>query len=315
MTYDDYLLALFYLVDSELAAMNLPRLRGRGPRPKLHDSEVITMELAGEFLGLDTDKGIWSHFRRHHLAEFPRLAQVDRTRFARQAADLWRVKQLLHGRLLALLPSRDPACAGEADGGEPLWLIDSFPLRVCRFKRAPGHKLFREKAAYGRDPTGERLFFGFRVHLRCNGRGACAAAALAPANVADPSLVPELLPPPGPDGAGAGAGTGIGDRNYWDPDGQRRLSEVWGFVMLAPFRKKSRDPNPRRSALLSKLRQVIEPVIGQLATRFHCQRTWARDLWHVTARLGRKLLSHTAAVLLNLRQGNPPLQLDRLIDA
>ena len=47
MTYEDYLLHLFYLIDSELKALNLPPLRTRGPAPRLHDSEVITMMLAG----------------------------------------------------------------------------------------------------------------------------------------------------------------------------------------------------------------------------------------------------------------------------
>ncbi len=298
MTYEDYLLHLFYLIDSELEALNLPRLRSRGPQPRLHDSEVITMELAGEFLGIDSDKGIWQHFRRHHGGEFPELLQTDRTRFARQAADLWRVKQLLQERIVALLPVQDPVC------GTPLWLIDSFPLRVCRFKRAPRHKLFRGTACHGHDPTGEQLFFGFRVHLRCTDRGFCAAATLAPANVTDWPMVAELLPTEG--------GVGIGDRNYWNPRERDRLTDK-GFELHAPFRKKSSDPTPRRSALLSRLRQIIEPVIGQLATRFHCQRTWARDLWHLGSRLTRKLLSHSTAALLNWRIGNPPLQLELLI--
>src|SRR5690606_39173826 len=138
MTYDDYLLELFYIVDSELKALNLPRLRQRGPQPQLHDSEVITMELAGEFLAMDTDKGIWQYFRRHHLAEFPMLASTSRTTFCRQAANLWRIKQLLQARLIELMPTlyHQP----------PLWVMDSFPLRVCQFKRAPRHKLFREHA-------------------------------------------------------------------------------------------------------------------------------------------------------------------------
>lgn len=303
MTFDDYLLELFYLVDTELTAMDLPRLRKRGPEPKLHDSEVIAIEVAGEFLGLDTDKGIWTHFRRYHLAEFPMLNRIDRTTFVRQAAALWRVKQLLHERIAWLLPRHDPAL-GDA---EALWLIDSFPLRVCRFKRAPGHKLFRGLgAAFGRDPTGEKFFYGFRVHLRCTERGFATAVALVPANVADwPVAAADLLPPEG--------GIGIGDRNYWNPKESQWLLERRGFALHAPFRKEGSDPDPARSSLLSRLRQIIEPVIGQLATRFHCQQTRARDLWHLTSRLGRKLLSHTTAVLLNWRAGNPPLQLNLLI--
>lgn len=298
MTYEDYLLHLFYLIDSELQMLDLPPLRQRGPRPHLHESEVITLELAGEFLGIDTDKGIWQYFRRHHAREFPGIMRTGRTSFARQAAYLWRIKQLLQQRIAQLLPSHDPVC------GPPLSLFDSFPLRVCRFKRAPRHKLFRGVAAYGRDPTAQQLFFGFRVHLRCTDRGFCAAATLAPANVTDWPLVFELLPP--------GGGQGIGDRNYWNPREHQWLTEH-GLELHAPFRKESSDPTPRRSILLTRLRQIIEPVIGQLATRFHCQRTWARDLWHLGSRITRKLLSHTTAVLLNWRIGNPPLQLELLI--
>jgi hypothetical protein len=305
MTFDDYLLDVFYRIDSELEAMNLPRLRRRGPQPRLHDSEVITMEVAGEFLGIETDKGIWEHFRRYHLREFPMLARTDRTRFVRQAADLWRVKQLLHQRLIDRMPPQELALP-------PLWLFDSFPLRVCRFKRAKTSKLFRPLgAAFGYDPTGEMLFFGYRVHLRCNEQGLCLAMTLAPANVPDVQLVRELLPPRPRRG---GDEIGIGDRGYWDPEFQESLIRDDALELHAPFRKKSSDPTPQRSALLARLRQIIEPVIGQLATHFHCQRTWARDLWHLCARLARKLLSHTIAVLLNAGQGHPPLQLDLLLD-
>jgi hypothetical protein len=299
MTFADYLLELFYLIDSLMETDNLSNLRQRGPAPRLSDSEVITIELAGEFLGIDADKKIWQHFRRYHLGEFPQLAHVDRSRFARQAADLWHVKRLLQRRIFELLPAADPA------EGRILWLIDSFPLRVCRIKRAAGAKLFGGQAAFGYDPTSMKdPFFGFRVHLLACDRGFCAGLELAPANVPDLPMAAELAPAEG--------GEGLGDRNYWGPDRQQAMQEK-GFKLHAPFRKESSDPWPGRSKLLSRLRQIIEPVIGQLAVRFNCQRTWARDLWHLCSRLSRKILSHTTAVLLNGRQGNPPLQLELLI--
>lgn len=31
----------------------------RGPKPKLSDSEVLTIEIAGGFLGIDTDRGLY----------------------------------------------------------------------------------------------------------------------------------------------------------------------------------------------------------------------------------------------------------------
>lgn len=298
MTFDDYLLHLFYLVDAEYEALNLGRLRRRGPLPALHDSEVLTMELAGEFLGLDTDKGIYRFFRRYHSAEFPALARVHRTTFARQAAALWRVAQLLHERLVALLPLAD------AVWGEPLWLIDSFPLHVCRFARAKGSKLFKGAAAFGHDHVERNTFFGFRVHLRCSDRGPVAQVELTAADVSDPAAAAALVPP--------GGGVGIGDRNYWGPQRQADLARG-GLLLLAPYKSKRADPAPQWSKLLTRFRRTIETVTGQLAERLHAKRTWARDLWHLCHRVGRKVLSHTAAMVLNFRAGNPPLQLDLLI--
>ena len=301
MSFDDYLLHLFCLIDEGIEELTRSAgpLRHHGRPPTLADSEVLTMVLAGEFFGIDTDRGIYAFFRRYHRREFPSLGRVHRTTFVRQAANLWRAAQLLHGRLVGRLPLRDEV------SGEELWLLDSFPLHVCRIARARGAKLFKGTAAFGHDHVARGTFFGFRVHLRCSDRGPVARLELTPADVADPTAAAALVPPDG--------GLGIGDRNYWSTDRQADLARA-GFVLLAPDRLKSKDPDPARSKLLTRFRRTIETVIGQLAGRFNAKRTWARDLWHLCARLTRKVLSHTAALLLNLRAGHPPLQLELLID-
>jgi hypothetical protein len=230
------------------------------------------------------------------LREFPALARVDRTTFLRQSANLWRVKSLLHERLLARIPLHE----------DPLWLIDSFPLHVCKFARAKGSRLFKGLgAAFGYDHLIRNTFFGFRVHLRCADAGPIAQVALTPADVSDLTAAGELVPPEG--------GVGIGDRNYWGPDRQADLAKK-GLVLLAPYKSRIKDKDPDGSRLLTRFRRTIETVIGQLAERFNCKRTWARDLWHLCSRVTRKLLSHTVAVLINIRMGNPPLRLAMLID-
>ena len=65
--------------------------------------------------------------------------------------------------------------------------------------------------------------------------------------------------------------------------------------------------------ILMKARRKIETVIGQLTDRFNIQKVRARDLWHLTHRIVRKILSHTISVILNMKLGNPPLQLETLI--
>src|SRR5579884_1578677 len=63
MTLDDYILTVFCLIDDQLAALHLDHLRQRGSAPLLHDSEVRTIELVGEFLGLDQDARLFWYFR------------------------------------------------------------------------------------------------------------------------------------------------------------------------------------------------------------------------------------------------------------
>ena len=64
--------------------------------------------------------------------------------------------------------------------------------------------------------------------------------------------------------------------------------------------------------LLVKTRRLVETVIGQLTERFHLQKVRARDLWHLTNRVYRKLLAQTLAVWIN-RYSPHPLQFEQLI--
>ena len=104
----------------------------------------------------------------------------------------------------------------------------------------------------------------------------------------------------------------VGDRNYWSPPVREQLAGQ-GVELLAPYRTKKHDPDPQRSAFLSRLRYRIDTVFSQLTERYCVKRVWARDLWHLASRLLRKVLSHTIAFLLNHLLGNQPLQLSKLL--
>jgi len=70
---------------------------------------------------------------------------------------------------------------------------------------------------------------------------------------------------------------------------------------------------PSGSRTLSRCRQMVETAISHLCHGFEIERVWARDLWHLTRRIARKLLAHTVMVFLNLTHGRPPLQFVGLI--
>ena len=281
----ELLLEVFCLVDDELQALNLGRLRQRGPQPKLTDSEVITIELVGEFWKLGTDRDLFRHFRRYHTAEFPALAQVDRTTFTRQAANLWHVKQLIQQRLTQRLA-----------GDDPLWLVDSLPIDACPFARATFCQRFAGQADYGYCHLRKRTFYGFRLHLRTSREGIILGYQLAPARASEKAVLPELGLPVG--------SVGIGDRNYWSPE-LRQCLAAGGVTLLAPYYHKSTDP-------VSVVRYRIETSNGQLAERYGIKRTWAKDLWHLCHRILRKILSHTVLALVNFQAGHQPMQFDAL---
>lgn len=84
MSLTEFLTEVFCLVDDILIDLKHDLresgdpLRSRGPSPTVSDSVVLTCELAGEFLGRDTDKGLFQYFRRHHQNLFPKLGEVPR---------------------------------------------------------------------------------------------------------------------------------------------------------------------------------------------------------------------------------------------
>jgi hypothetical protein len=292
MTPQEFLLVVFCLIDDQLKALNLGRLRRRGFQPKLADSEVITIEIVGEFWGLDADRELFRHFQSYHTAEFPALARLSRTSFVRHAANLWRVKHLIQDRLARWLT-----------GDDPRWLVDSLPIDACQFARATFCRRFAGTADYGYDHLRKRIYYGFRLHLRTSREGVIEAFLVTSARPADATVTSALNPLPG--------STGIGDRGYYNPE-MRRVLAAGGVTLHAPYYQKSRDPDPKRSSRLASVRYRIETVGSQLAGRYHIKQTRARDEWHLVHRIIRKILSHTVMICLDVQATNAPLSFDRL---
>jgi hypothetical protein len=223
MDLSTFIVAVFCFIDDRIA--ELGRLRARGPTPTLCDSEVLTIEVVGEFLGLDEDTELVAYFRRHYAHFFPNLRRVHRTTFTRQAANLWKAKEYLWQKLLAETP-HDPTFA----------LADSFPLPACLFARAYRCRRFKGEAAFGKDTLLKQTFYGFRVHVRVCWPGVITRISVAPANAHELSLLPELVEHT--------RGVVIGDRNYWSPPVREELAGR-GVELAAPYRTKSATPIPK----------------------------------------------------------------------
>lgn len=292
MDLDEFIIAIFCEVDdlvSDLLSRTPEgRLRTRGPQPLLGDSEAIAIEIVGECLGLSQDKKIFQYFRRHYAHFFPGIARICRTTFVRQTANLWSVKRHIWQNLVDRIQR-----------WEDVSIIDSMPLPVCRFPRAPRCKRFRGEAGFGKDHVICQTFYGFRLHAIVQYPGVIREVAIEPANISELAVLPDL--------ANKLRGCLLGDRNYWSPKSFELLKQQ-ELTLIAPYRSAKKDPFPKFSRSISKARYLIDTVFGQLSERFDIKRIWARDAWHLISRLARKLLGHTLMILFAQRDGKEPLQ-------
>jgi Transposase DDE domain len=294
MSIDDFIISVFCLVDDELKKiLRGKKLRQRGPGPGLRDSEVIAIEIVGEFLGMDCDKTIWEYFKGHWSHFFPKIP--DRSNFVRQAANLHVVKRLLQESLATDLNAF----------GDVLHIIDGLPIPICKFARAHFSHIFKGEAAYGYCATKKERYYGFRGHIVINSTGVITAATFTKANIDERDVCPELVKKI--------KGLLLGDKGYIRPELQDQLKEQ-GLNLETPLRENMKDDRSKNFLRwLVGTRRLVETVIGQLTERFHIEKVRARDLWHQFSRFWRKLLAHTVSIKVSLSIKNEPLQFEHLV--
>jgi hypothetical protein len=294
MPIEEFIISVYCCVENLFneACKNL-KLRQRGFDPKFTDIEVVTIEIIGEFLGLETDKQIWEYFKRHWNHWFPNLPC--RTTFVRQAANLWQVKQMIQRKFATNLGALE----------DTLHIIDGFPIPTCHFARARRGRLFKGEAGYGRCASKNEVYYGFKGHMVITGSGLISSLMITPANIEEHQPVEELLK--------GMRGIVVGDKGFISNNLKTRLKKS-NIELETPLKKNMKDArSPEFLVKIKSVRRLIETVIGQLNDRFHFNVVWARDFWHLLSRLARKTLAHTVGVFLNRKLGRPSIKFDGLL--
>ena len=67
MSFYEFIISVYLFIDSCYSLIVTKPLRTRGFPPALTDIEIITIQIVGEFLGLDSDKNIWKYFKHNYL--------------------------------------------------------------------------------------------------------------------------------------------------------------------------------------------------------------------------------------------------------
>lgn len=294
MSIEDFIITVFCLVDDELKKNIIGvKLRQRGFEPKLSDSEVITMDVVGEFLGKDTDTSIWRYFKEHWREWFPCLGS--RVNYSKQSANLWCVKQ----KIQTSFATKNGALS------DRLHMADGLPIPVCHFRRAGFSSIFKGIATYGYCASKSETYYGFKGNLAISSEGMITGITLTPAHIDERESLWEVV--------SNIQGLVIADKGLIGEDYQAQIRTHTRINLQTPTRSNMTDTRGKDcNRWITSTRRLVETVIGQLTEQFNIEKIRARDVWHLTNRIGRKILAHTVGMMINKIAGNPPLQFERL---
>lgn len=325
LDFDTFLVALYTIVDdlyyAHFAARK-PRRRGR--KPRLTDSEVLTIVIVAQWFG-PSERELIRYAQAHWRGYFPQLLSQSATN--RRARDL-------AGVLVHLVPLVGAQVQATLPAFE---VLDGVPVPLMRRCRGNRHRLFADEADIGRAGSDRDWYYGCKLLLGVSPQGVILGFILGSAGTGerwladaffcwrgDPQGLPwdkDDLPPSnkrtskdyvGPKGPiwpreGVGAPSPVPyvtDGGFSGPIWTEHWAADYGVVVL--LRKNYQGENAdafRRQH--SSWRQVIETVNGQLEDALHLLFPRARSRWGLLSRIAAKLVALNVGIWLNRLFGRP----------
>lgn len=281
--FEDFILIVFVIIDDlykQYAPMSVTDRRNIYTA-KLTDSEVIAICICGELLGIDSEKAWFSYVKRNYSHLFPQLG--DRSRFNRRRKDLLQVTELLRQKLFTsfFAPTNN------------YFIIDSFPLPVCKFGRARYSKAFRyDGANYGKCPSKKETYYGYKVHVLVTLEGYITMFEITPASVDDREGLRDIA-------ADLSNFAVLGDKGYCGQSFTEEMAEQHVQLMsLKPSNSKNNWSKSIRQ-LIFKLRRRIETVFSQLTEQLNAERVLAKSFRGLCTRIQNKILAYNLCMVIN----------------
>ena len=332
MNLDTFLVALYTIVDDLYQANIAPLMPVRcGPKPRLSDSEMLTLALCAQWQGA-SERAFLRYAAQHWRGYFPNLTT--------QSACNRRIRKLAW----ALAALAQEAARELAAHAAPFQVVDTVPLPLMRRCRGRKHKLFGTEANIGRGGADRDWYYGCKLMLAATNQGVITGFLLSPASTedhwaaeaffcwrADPlgtPVSPEELPrrrngqkhvgPKGPQWPQYGPGEPaaapyLGDNGFFGAGWQPRWLRQYGAAVLAPGNYVGERAKHWRSRHRSRL-QVVETVNGSLEQVFHLHFPKARSVWGLLTRVSAKVAALNLGIQVNRQLGRPDLALATLFN-
>ncbi|UJW32698.1 IS982 family transposase [Saccharothrix sp. AJ9571] len=276
------LTALYVLVDDHV----VPPRTGRGRRPVITDSELITLVVAQVLLRYNSERRWIRHLHtdlrwREWFAHLPRQSGYHKR--------LKTAEPLLRKAILVLAMS----CPSWFDD---LWITDATAVPCGMSRETVKRSDLAGHAGYGYCASHSRWYWGLKLYLVCAGDGIPIMWCLAAPKIGEREVLAALLE----DnqhliryGQILLADKGFAGKQF------KQLTEAMGLELLRPDRKDETSRNGNLGGVRQRIESVNQTLKGQLDLEAHGGRT----PHGVFTRVAQRLLAMAAAIWHNWTTG------------
>jgi hypothetical protein len=266
---------------------NIPKT---GRKPKFSDAKIITLSLAAEFLSLDSENRLFDLIKNSLFFSLQGL--IDRSAYNRR-------KKLLGHHFISILDY----LSEHLSPGEDVFIVDSFPIEICRFARAKRVRICKEDfdtaPDFGYCAAQKNTFFGYKLHGLCGVSGVFKKVDLSRASIADIHYLQDVR-------NNISHCIILGDKAYLSSEIQLDLFQTQGVRLVTPKRMNQYDYQ-KYPKVFRKLRKRIETLFSQLCDQFMIKRNYAKSFIGLAVRIISKIVSLTMAQFVNKFYNNKPI--------
>jgi len=247
-------------------------------KPLLSDIEVVSINLAAEYLGIDSECDL---FRKLP----PELSlNIERSVYNRRRRRLFPYLEKIREKLSDFL-----------NQDQDHFIIDSMPLEICKLSRSGRSKICRD-AVYNSPNKGYCAsqsihYYGYKLHATCSISGVFKSLDISPASVHDIHYLKDIK-------TQLKDCTLIGDRGYLSAEYQLDLFETCTIKLDTPMRKNQKNYKVQ-PYIYRKSRKRIETLFSQLCDQFMIRRNYAKSFDGFKTRVLSKISALTIVQYIN----------------